>query len=841
MSTIRRLYVSVRADNSHAVRGLREVGDEADRAEGTLGTLDGRTQMLETSFMALGAATAAVGYGLMRITQAGMQVDQTLRMVKATSGATAQEMSMIRSEVQELGRELPVATSDAANAFKELSYAGFDARQSVAAVGGVAELASASTLSVAQSAEITANALNQFSMEAEQAGAVADTAAGTFASSSMTMQEYAEAMNYAGNAAATAGFNITETSAALGVMADAGLKGSRAGTALQASLSGLADPSSDAQEALESVGMSVSDFTDEEGNFKSMAEIASILNENLEGLPDSKKLEVLTSVFGERGARGMAALAENSDKLQEKLMAVSASQVAGAMDEITELDNSALKERNQELQALANQQGGPSVQFTADMNRRQMLKEFQAASSELSQDELSQQIEVGLNVDEEAADRLASELGSGTDVGVIADELERAKTTGGLTAAQMDTLGGKLEYIRGTLESIGYSAFRGMKPVLMGAADAGMFLVDALSANKTVAKAAGVAALGLFAALTTLTVVVGSLVAAEYAYQASLIARTGAQRVSTAATWAYNAATNAAALSTLRARAATVASTAAHYASASAKYAAAGASYVLSGGLYTAAAGAWAMLAPFWPILAVVGALVGLWAAWNSNLFGFRDAVSGATSMFMNFLSPVERFHSLLNMLTSFSVSDIPLIGGALSMGLNAGKNLAQGMSQGTKQNKGLVGQATGALAGAADAFLPSSPADKGPLSTLDKVGPGLANTVAQGIRGNQGPVASAAQSLAGTVQGALPAPLAGVVSQVTGQQQGQGQQDSGQSQVSVNQQGGGGTSITVQQEVNFNGGSPDANIRDQMREARNDLIGDLSDMIDPNSQGQGM
>ncbi|WP_160135561.1 hypothetical protein [Halococcus salsus] len=120
-----------------------------------------------------------------------------------------------------------------------------------------------------------------------------------------------------------------------------------------------------------------------------------------------------------------------------------------------------------------------------------------------------------------------------------------------------------------------------------------------------------------------------------------------------------------------------------------------------------------------------------------------------AAAAFNAILHPADAFLSTLRALKNINVSDIPIIGGMLQKGINAGQALGQGFAQGAQGKQGIVGKAAGGLAGAAASFLPSSDADRGALSNLHARGGALSSTLAGGVRNNESMVGSAVSRLA--------------------------------------------------------------------------------------------
>jgi TP901 family phage tail tape measure protein len=620
-----------------------------------------------------------------------------LAVIEETSGATESQMAAMREEVQRVNTELPIGLRDATAAAKELSFAGQNTEEMLGSLAPTAQLAAASNLTVADSARLSASMLNQFGYEADKTAAITDSAAGVFANSAITLDELGQSAQYAGTQFAVAGQDIATLNTFIGVLGDAGIRGSKAGTALRRSVSRLTDPTEEAEERMSALGLSVSDFTDSEGNMRDMMEIFEMLGERLEGASEQERIAAMADIFGLRAAPAALELADAAAKgeAQTKRLAVQASQLGGAMDRLSELDNEALRERNQELQQIAQQEGmAATLQLEAGMDQMGALRQLRGLSEQLSEEELTTQIETALDVESGTAQQLAFEMESGTDLQALNEELERAQTTGGLTEAQMDTLGGRIEYIKGSLKGITFSMFEGVKPVLTPALEVLMGMTDALSENEWAARALGTGLALLTGTLATMTTLAGIAIARTYALrgaqlasEGATLASAGAQNVlsasywrsaaaSTAATakswlltgarsagraagyatagaeWALTTARNSSTLAAVRARGAQMGLTASYYAGQTAAYASAAGAYALSGasttlsGALGLAAGAastlWAALGPLGLLALGITAIIAGDALGLPVLDGIIDSTIGKVTGLLGPLGGIE-------------------------------------------------------------------------------------------------------------------------------------------------------------------------------------------------------
>lgn len=186
--------------------------------------------------------------------------DQTMSVLQATSKATAEEMGAVSAKAKALGSDLTLpATSavDAGEAMLELSKAGFSVQESMDAAKGVLQLAAAAQIDEARAAEINANALNAFQLEAKDSIFVSDLLAASASESSIEITDVAQSYQMAGaifsafqGPVVGAKESLVQLTTAIGILGNAGIKGSDAGTALKQSLLQLTGPSQKAKEEM---------------------------------------------------------------------------------------------------------------------------------------------------------------------------------------------------------------------------------------------------------------------------------------------------------------------------------------------------------------------------------------------------------------------------------------------------------------------------------------------------------------------------------------------------------------------------------------------------------------
>lgn len=261
---------------------------------------------------------AAIGIGKLfsEAVKTGMDFEAQMSRVKAISGATGEEFAKLKEQAKQLGADTAFSATEAAEGMENLASAGFSTSEIIAAMPGMLDLAASSGEDLASSADIAASTLRGFGLEASSAGHVADVLAKNAAETNAAVADTGEAMKYVAPVAKSMGIEFEETAAAIGIMADAGIKGSQAGTTLRGALSRIAKPTKAMQETMDELGLS---FYDSNGKMKSLADITEMLETKMSGLTDEQKNQALITLFGQESLSGMMALMDRGSGEVRKL------------------------------------------------------------------------------------------------------------------------------------------------------------------------------------------------------------------------------------------------------------------------------------------------------------------------------------------------------------------------------------------------------------------------------------------------------------------------------------------------------------------------------------------
>lgn len=262
-------------------------------------------------------ASAALGTPLALSLRTFASFDDEMRMVKAVTGATGQEFDALTEKAKKLGRETSFTAKQVSEGMTSLGRMGFSPDEIQNAIKPVMDLSRATGTELAQAAEIAANNMRVFGMDAGKMADAADIMTVTANGSAQTLVDLGEALKMAGPHARRAGADLKETCAMLGILANMGIKGSLAGTALGKSYKRLADPK--VQAYLREFGIVTVDNT---GNLRKMRDILVDIAKAMKRMPNAEQITFAESVFDARGSLGGGTLSVNTDgidKFLEKL------------------------------------------------------------------------------------------------------------------------------------------------------------------------------------------------------------------------------------------------------------------------------------------------------------------------------------------------------------------------------------------------------------------------------------------------------------------------------------------------------------------------------------------
>ncbi|MBQ7734252.1 MAG: phage tail tape measure protein, partial [Synergistaceae bacterium] len=261
-------------------------------------------------------ASAGIMYSMYKPVMAAANFDEAMSGVKAVAftgkdrtpeeAARSQaEFAQLREQALQLGADTQFTAIQAANSQENLARAGFKTKEIMAAMPPLLNMAAAEGMDLATAADIAASTLRGFNLDAEQTAHVADVLAQTSAASNTSIQGLGESMKYVAPVAAGLGISVEQTAAMLGIMGNAGIKGSQAGTALRAALTRLSKEPKKVADSLAELGVRAKDS---QGRLRTMPSLMEELRQKLNGMGEGRQMQYLANIFGTEAAAGMLAI-----------------------------------------------------------------------------------------------------------------------------------------------------------------------------------------------------------------------------------------------------------------------------------------------------------------------------------------------------------------------------------------------------------------------------------------------------------------------------------------------------------------------------------------------------
>lgn len=252
--------------------------------------------------------------GVKKVIEVGSQFEATMSKVQALSGASAGEMAQMEAKAKALGSSTKFSASQVGEAFSYMALAGYSASESIAAIDGVVNLAAASDMDLAAASDLVTDYLSAFGLQASDAAKLVDELAYAQANSNTTTEQLGAAYaNCAVNAHAN-GQSVEDVTAILEGFANQGLKGERAGTALNSMMSDMVKNMKDGKIQIGETAVAV---TDSEGNFRNLTDILYDVEQATAGMSEQQKAEALSAVFQRRSLLGVnTALSEGMTNIQ---------------------------------------------------------------------------------------------------------------------------------------------------------------------------------------------------------------------------------------------------------------------------------------------------------------------------------------------------------------------------------------------------------------------------------------------------------------------------------------------------------------------------------------------
>ena len=287
-----------------------EIGADPRQFFRTLNRVNKAMANMGRSLASAGAKVGGMGVATLApfaaAVRAGASYQTTLLNIQASTGATAAELDRLKAASMEMSAAMGRGPTEVANSFLELLKAGMSVEQVLGGAGKAAiEFAAVGQMDVAEAAVVMADAMNVFGVDASKAANSISAAADA---SSTSIELMAQSFAQVSAVAALANQSIDQTSAALAILANNGVKGSDAGTSVKTMLMRLMAPADDAVAALGQLGLSVQSFRNADGTMKPLVDIIGVLNGALGNMDQAAKDDIFRRIFGQDAIRAAAIL-----------------------------------------------------------------------------------------------------------------------------------------------------------------------------------------------------------------------------------------------------------------------------------------------------------------------------------------------------------------------------------------------------------------------------------------------------------------------------------------------------------------------------------------------------
>lgn len=268
----------------------------------------------------LAGISTALGAGGIAATKVGSGFEAAMSKVSAISGAAGSDFALLSDKAKEMGAKTKFSASESASALQYMAMAGWDTKAMLNGIDGIMNLAAADGLDLATTSDIVTDAITAFGLKASDSSHFADVLAKASSSANTNVSMLGESFKYVAPLAGTMGYSVEDISLALGLMANASVKGSMAGTSLKTALANLAAPTDEMCGVMEKYNLSLADS---EGKALPLVEVLKKLREKFGGLSEEEQAAAASTLFGKEAMSGMLAIINSSDSdfknLQENI------------------------------------------------------------------------------------------------------------------------------------------------------------------------------------------------------------------------------------------------------------------------------------------------------------------------------------------------------------------------------------------------------------------------------------------------------------------------------------------------------------------------------------------
>lgn len=259
----------------------------------------------------LAGIATTLGAGATAAATVGSSFEAAMSKVSAISGASGKDLQSLTDKAKEMGAKTKFSASESAEALQYMAMAGWDTTSMLNGIDGIMSLAAADGLDLATTSDIVTDAITAFGLKASDSTHFADVLAKTSSSANTNVSMLGESFKYVAPLAGAMHYSVEDVSVALGLMANASVKGSMAGTSLKTALSNLASPTDAMAEVMKKYKISM---TDANGETLPLIDVIKELREKFGGLSETEQTAAASTLFGKEAMSGMLAIINASDK-----------------------------------------------------------------------------------------------------------------------------------------------------------------------------------------------------------------------------------------------------------------------------------------------------------------------------------------------------------------------------------------------------------------------------------------------------------------------------------------------------------------------------------------------
>lgn len=307
-------------ETEQELRRLQEQAATTNTALAKIDEIGGKLENVGNSISGVGKkmmpiSTAVGGLGIAAVKTAA-DFDSAMSQVAAVSGATGDDLQALRDKAREMGEKTKFSASEAAQAMNYMAMAGWKSKDMISGIDGIMNLAAASGEDLATTSDIVTDALTAFGLTAADSGHFADILAAASSNANTNVSMMGETFKYCAPIAGALGFSAEDTAEAIGLMANAGIKSSQAGTALRTIMNNLAGDVKISGQAIGDVTIAT---TNADGSMRSLSDILADCRTAFGNLTESEKAQAAESLVGKNAMSGFLALMNVAPADIEKL------------------------------------------------------------------------------------------------------------------------------------------------------------------------------------------------------------------------------------------------------------------------------------------------------------------------------------------------------------------------------------------------------------------------------------------------------------------------------------------------------------------------------------------